>query len=70
MLTPTLTPNRTQKVEKFSKTNGILDMKHNHYTMSSTEIAWQTDLFIQIASDWQHNHYNRSCCRQKISGKI
>jgi len=23
--------------------------------MSSTLIAWQTDLFIQIASDWWHN---------------
>jgi len=25
-------------------------MKHNHYAMSSTPIAWQTNLFIQIAS--------------------
>jgi len=23
--------------------------------MSSTLIAWQTDLFIRIASDWRHN---------------
>jgi len=52
------------------KTNGILDMKHNHYTMSSTLIAWQTDLFIRIASAGLHNSFVPICCRQKIDGKI
>ena len=28
-----------KKVRFEPKTNGILDMKHNHYTMSSTLIA-------------------------------
>ena len=32
------------------KSNGIPDLKHNHYAMISTPIAWHTDLFIQIAS--------------------
>jgi len=32
------------------KSNGISDFKHNYYATSSTPIAWQTDLFIRIAS--------------------
>jgi len=28
--------------------------------MSSTMTAWQTDLFIRIASDWWHNSSSRS----------
>jgi len=32
------------------KINGISDLKHNHYTTSSMPIAWQTNLFIRIAS--------------------
>jgi len=47
------------------KTNGILDMKQNHHTMNSTLIAWQTDLFIQITSDWQHNNSSRSVAARK-----
>ena len=27
------------------------NMKHNHYTVSNTLIAWQTDLFIWNVSD-------------------
>jgi len=40
------------KVRVEPKTNGIPYMKHNCYATSSPPIAWQTDLFIQIA--WCH----------------
>ena len=32
------------------KSNGIPDVKHNSYATSSKPIAWQTELFIRIAS--------------------
>jgi len=37
--------------------------------MSSTLIVWQTDLFIQIASDWQHNSSSRSVATTKSAVK-
>jgi len=33
-----------------TKSNGIPVVNDNHYATSSTPIAWQADLFIQIAS--------------------
>jgi len=30
--------------------------------MSSTLIAWQTDFFIRIASDWQHKRWLQRIC--------
>jgi len=33
--------------------------------MSSTLIAWQTDLFIRIVSDWWYNHFSRSVATRK-----
>ena len=38
------------KVRVELKSNCIPDVKHNRYTTSSMPIAWQTDLFIRIAS--------------------
>jgi len=38
------------KVRVEPKSHRIPDLKHYHYTTSSTPIAWQTDLFIEIAS--------------------
>jgi len=38
------------KVRVKLKSSGIPDVKHNHYATSSMPIAWQTDLFIWIAS--------------------
>jgi len=59
------------KVRFKLKTNGMLDMKHNHYTMSSTLtlIARQTDLFIQIVSDWWHNSSSGSVATIKLAVK-
>jgi len=37
--------------------------------MSSTLIAWQTDLFIRIASDWRNNSYSRSVAARKSAVK-
>jgi len=33
--------------------------------VSSTLISWQTDLFIPIASVWQHNSSSRSVAARK-----
>ena len=52
------------KVKFEQKTHGILDMKYNHYTLS-TLIAWQTDLFMGIASDCRHNSSSRSAAARK-----
>jgi len=38
------------KVRVKSNSNGIPDLKHNHYARSNTPTAWQTDVFIRIAS--------------------
>jgi len=37
--------------------------------MSSTVIAWQTDLFIRIASDWRHNSSSQSVATRKSAVK-
>ena len=38
------------KVRVQPKSNGVPDLKHNHCATNSMPIAWQTDLFIWIAS--------------------
>jgi len=35
--------------------------------MNSTLIAWQTDLFIRIASDWRQNSCSRSVAARKLA---
>jgi len=40
------------KVRVEQKSNGVPDLKHNHYTTSSTPIGWETGFFIRTA--WCH----------------
>jgi len=40
--------NGIAKVRVELTSNGTPDLKHNHYTTSSTPIAWQTDIFFEF----------------------
>jgi len=54
---------KVAKVRVEPKSNGIPDVKHNHYATSNTAIAWQIDLFILIASRLQSPCHKTECLR-------
>jgi len=66
------------KVRVQLKSNDIPDVKHNCYAMSSTPIAWQTDLFIRIALAYAlrpnvrlaAHQLQPICCHQHLGSEI